>query len=47
MNVDLETCPVCKRVVAVSKQKRVVFAHHTKLHEPCPMGGHPMGGEAA
>lgn len=42
----LELCPVCKRVVAVSQERRLVFAHHDKAFGPCPMAGHPLGGEA-
>ena len=42
----LEICPVCKRAVAVSKERAVVFAHHDKAHQPCPMGGHSMGDAA-
>lgn len=37
-----EVCPVCKRVVAVSK-RAIVFAHHDKSGTPCPMSGHSMG----
>jgi hypothetical protein len=38
-----EICPVCKRPVAVSKHRAIVFAHHDKTHQPCPMSGQPMG----
>ena len=41
-----EVCPVCKRVVAVSKERAVVFAHHDKAHQPCPMSGHSLGSVA-
>lgn len=42
-----ELCPVCHRVVAVSDLTYVVFAHHDKAHNSCPMGGHALGGEKA
>lgn len=39
-------CPVCKRPVAVSKERHVVFAHHDKAHQPCPMSGNALGDAA-
>lgn len=43
--LDIEVCPVCWRPVAVSNIRRLVFSHHDKAMNVCPMGGHPMGGE--
>jgi hypothetical protein len=38
-SVVMEECPVCRKPVAVSNVRRIVFAHRDKAGNPCPMAG--------
>jgi hypothetical protein len=35
----MDVCPVCRKPVAVSNVRRIVFAHRDKIGSPCPMAG--------